>query len=434
LEEFKNMSKYIRRWIIVLLLCFLGIVTASAAMASALQDRLYDDYGIELNGFVEARQGWRLEEDPYEKRASISEARLQLDAGKDFEWAILKVKGDLTGDLVEDEVRAELRELSLAFSPIDIMDVKLGRQALTWGTGDLLFINDLFPKDWKAFFAGRDDEYLKAPADAVRVSLFTDFANLDLIYAPLFNASEFIDGSRLSYWNSVLGRTAGRDFIFGVHERDDFFADGEIALRLSKTGGSTEFALYGYYGFWKTPEGMNVATLRLTYPRLAVYGASARSPLGGGIGNVEIGYYDSRDDLDGSDPFIRNSEFRFLAGFERDLGRNLTAGVQYYLEWMMDYDAYEQNLAGGPQKDAYRHVLTLRLTKLLLNQNLRLSLFTYYAPSDNDAYLRPKAHYKITDRWAVEVGGNMFLGNAEHTFFGQFQQNTNAYGGLRYSF
>ena len=165
-----------------------------------------------------------------------------------------------------------------------------------------------------------------------------------------------------------------------------------------------------------------------------VDGASARTLLGGGIGNVEIGYYDSRDDPDGNDPFTRNSEFRLLAGFERDLGKNLTAGFQYYLEGMLDYDAYEQNLMGGPKKDAYRHVLTLRLTKLLMNQNLRLSLFSYYSPSDNDAYLRPKAHYKISDVWAVEVGGNIFLGADEHTFFGQFQNNTNAYGGLRWGF
>ncbi len=428
------MSKYAHRQAIIALLCLIAVFSAGTVLASPLQDRLYDDYGIELNGFVEVRQGWRLQEDPYEKKTSISEGRFQLDVGKDFDIAILKIKTDLTGDLVEEEGRGELREFNLAFSPLDIIDMKIGRQTLTWGTGDLLFINDLFPKDWKAFFIGRDDEYLKAPADALKISAFTDFANLDLVYAPLFNGSEYIDGSRLSYWNPVAGRIAGNDFIFSDHERNSFFEDSEIALRLSKTAGSTEFALYGYYGFWKTPEGIDTSALKLVYPRLAVYGASARTPLGGGIGNVEIGYYDSRDDPDGGDPFTRNSEFRLLAGFERDLGKNLTAGFQYYLEGMLDYDTYAQNMVGGPKKDAYRHVLTLRLTKLLFNQNLRLSLFSYYSPSDNDAYLRPKAHYKISDVWAVEVGGNIFIGASEHTFFGQFQNDTNAYGGLRWGF
>lgn len=90
------------------------------------------------------------------------------------------------------------------------MDVKLGRQVLTWGTGDLLFINDLFPKDWESFFIGRDTEYLKAPSDAFTASLFFAPLNVDLIYVPIFNNSTYINGSRLSYWNPLLERIAGR--------------------------------------------------------------------------------------------------------------------------------------------------------------------------------------------------------------------------------
>ena len=45
---------------------------------------------------------------------------------------------------------------------------------LTWGTGDLLFINDLFPKNWKSLAIGRDDEYLKDPSGAVKASFFHD--------------------------------------------------------------------------------------------------------------------------------------------------------------------------------------------------------------------------------------------------------------------
>ena len=37
-------------------------------------------------------------------------------------------------------------------------DVKIGQQVLTWGTGDYVFLNDLFPKDYPSFFAGRSDD------------------------------------------------------------------------------------------------------------------------------------------------------------------------------------------------------------------------------------------------------------------------------------
>ena len=34
----------------------------------------------------------------------------------------------------------------------------------------------------------------------------------------------------------------------------------------------------------------------------------------------------------------------------------------------------------------------------------------------------------------LEIGGNIFFGDYPNTFFGQFQNNTNVYLGLRYSF
>lgn len=407
--------------------------------ASAWQDRLSDEHRIDLFGFLEIRNGWFTDNDlpsgVIDKDFSIAEARFQLDLTKDFDWGVFKLKTDLLGDLVEEKALVDLREANLAFSPLDAMDLKLGRQVLTWGTGDLLFINDLFPKDWVSFFIGRDDEYLKAPSDAVKVSLFSGPANVDLVYVPVFNGSEFIDGSRLAYWNPILGRTAGEDFIFDDQDRVRVFSEAEYAARLSRNLGGVEFALYGYYGFWKTPEGLDPVKLMLVYPRMAAYGASLRGPLLGGIANLEGGYYDSLEDQSGEDPFIRNSEIRVLAGFERELARDFTGGLQYYLEYIQDYEQYERFLPPGmPMADKERHLITLRLTKLLLNQNLRLSLFAYYSPSDEDSYLRPKVHYKITDQWAVDLGGNIFLGKEDHTFFGQFEEDSNVYAGLRWNF
>ena len=399
------------------------------------KDLLYDKYEIDAYGFLEARGGLRLRNDPHEKNTSIGEMRLQTDLSRDFDQVELKIKFDLLGDLVSEELDVDLRDLNLSFSPIDIMDVKVGRQILTWGTGDLLFIADSFPKDWVSFFVGRDTEYLKAPSDAVRVSLFFDLFNLDLVYIPEFNGSVYIDGSRLSYWNPMVGRIAGRDFIFHDHKPDDFGTDSEYALRLTKNIEGTELALYGCYGFWQTPEGVDPLIPALIYPKLSIVSASIRDALWNGIGHLEFGYYDSRDDRSGDNPNIRNSEFRFLAGFEKELSQDFTGGIQYYLEYMQDYEEYARNLPEGiNKKDEYRHVLTLRLTKLLMNQNLTFSFFTYYSPSDVDGYIRPNVNYKINDKWTVEVGGNIFFGSDDHTFFGQFKDNTNAYASLRFSF
>lgn len=54
-------------------------------------------------------------------------------------------------------------------------------------------------------------------------------------------------------------------------------------------------------GFWKSPAGTNALSGQATFPKLFVYGASLRGHIFRGIANVELGYYDSREDSDGDD-------------------------------------------------------------------------------------------------------------------------------------
>jgi hypothetical protein len=389
---------------------------------------------IEAHGFFEMRAGYRTQNDKYEKDMSIMESRFQLDLSSTTDWADFKLKGDFIGDGVTEEGDFDLREANVFTRPTDWMDVKVGRQILTWGTGDLIFINDMFPKDWNSFFIGRDTDYLKAPSDAAKVSLFNDAANLDIVYTPQFDSDRYIDGEYISYWNGNLGRHAGRDAIVHTDRPNRWFRDDEIAMRLYKNISNYEFALYGYNGFWKSPAGQTASGQAL-FPDLNVYGASVQGAVGKGIGNAEVGYYDSADDRSGKNPLINNSEMRYLVGYTQEIGTDFTAGMQYYIEQVLQYSQYKRVMPTTvAARDEYRQLLTLRLTKLLMNQNLRLSLFTYFSPTDKDSYLRPNVNYKVSDNLSMETGANVFFGDYPHTFFGQFEDNTNIYTAVRYSF
>ena len=396
----------------------------------------FEKLDTEYHGFYETRIGTRLLDDPYQsKDLTIGEARYQFDLLSTRDWGDVKVKGDVYGDFVEEQAVFDLREANIFLRPTDAMDLKFGRQVLTWGTGDLIFINDLFPKDWVSFFIGRDTEYLKAPSDAVKVSLFSDAVNLDVVYTPEFDSDRYITGERLSYYNPILGRRAGEDDELDISRRREFFEEDETAIRLYRNISNYELALYGYWGYWKSPAGFTPTLTRATFPELYVYGASIRGTLGKGIANAEIGYYDSVDDRSGDDPLIANAEMRYLVGYTQEVARDFTAGVQYYVEQMLDYGDYQGSLfPGSPSRDEFRHVTSLRLTQLLMNQNLMLSLFTYYSPTDEDVYARPLVNYKASDRLMYEVGANVFFGDERHTFFNQFHDDTNIYMGVRYSF
>ena len=395
---------------------------------------------MEVSGFWDIRGGVRLPSNPYEDQFALGESRLQIELQKEMELATVNVTADFIYDALAPNHKInldtgqgwiDLREANVAFSPLSFMDVKVGRQILTWGTGDLIFINDLFPKDWQAFFIGRNVEYLKAPSDAVKTSMFSDYVNIDVIFTPQFDADRSITGERISYYNPMLGETAGNNAV--VNSRQPTSA--EWALRLYQNIGVNELALYAYDGFWKSPAGFDPSTNQAVHPDLRSIGASLRRPLWQGITNVELGYYHSKDSNNANNPLAQNSEMRFLLGYEQEVMRNVSIGVQYYVEWMQDYQNYQNNLAtSATQRDEVRHLITSRLTWLTLNQNLNLSLFSFYSPSDQDAYFRPKASYKVTDAWLAEIGGNFFVGKNNYSFFGQFEENNNIYGAIRYSF
>ena len=417
----------------------IAILVAVLSLPATAQEEAENDLSLlfsnmDIHGFYEIRSGWRTRKDKYEKDMSIMEQRLQIDISSYLDRADFKVKGDIVGDMVDERAVFDLREAYLFTSPYDFMDLKIGRQVLTWGTGDLVFINDLFPKDWQSFFIGRDTEYLKAPSDAAKISLFSDIANLDIVYTPQFDSDRFINGERISYWNSNLGRIAGRDAIQHTDKPDRWVRDDEIAVRLYKNIDNYEYALYSYHGYWKSPGGQNAAATRAIFPDLNVYGGSVRGNVGKGVGNLEFGYYESDDDQSGKNGRINNSELRFLAGYTQEIGKDFTAGLQYYVEHMLDYSRYKNSSPSGLTRDRDRHLITVRLTKLLMNQNLRCSLFTYFSPSDKDVYMRPNINYKVSDNLAVEAGANIFFGDYPSTFFGQFQNDTNIYTALRYSF
>lgn len=397
---------------------------------------------IETSGFIDARYGLRTQNSPLDNRETLNELRLQLNSVWYHDLLTWTTRADFIYDGVANdhdhidletgEGPVDLREFNVLFTPADWADIKIGRQILTWGTGDLLFINDLFAKDWKSFFSGRDEEYLKAPSDALFMSFFPSFATIDVVYMPRFDADRFIDGERFAYWNGA--ELTGADL--RTDRPDDWFEDDEIALRISRQIGNWKTALYGYHGFWKTPAGFNPASGQNTFPKLSVYGASLRGALAGGIANLETGYYDSEEDRSGTDPFVPNSQLRLLAGYEHEIVQNLTGSIQYYMEHMTDHDKYLEAFpaAKGTESDENRHVLTVRLTQMLLNQNLTLGLFTYWSPSDHDGYLRPSAAYKLTDNWLIETRGNLFFGEHNHTFFGQLEDNSNLSMAIRYSF
>jgi len=422
-----------------------GLSNPAPAESTETEQSDSDENPTEFNGFVEYRYGRRVHDSGLHDETMLNEARLHIELDKfGDEWNV-EMAADALSDRVatDNDVDLEtgagwldLRKLNVRWQVAPSLDLRVGRQVITWGTGDLVFLNDMFPKDYR-YWMGRDIEYIKAPSDALRLSWYNDLMNVDLVYTPRFDSDRFLNGERLSLWNGIQGQLIGRNNPIPVDKPDAAFDDDEFALRLFRNFGSIETALYGFDGFSKSPGGFDSTSGLFLFPRLRTFGASLRAPLGPGIVNLEIAYWQALDDKNGDNPLIDNGENRYLLGYEWEAWKNFTVGIQYYAEQMRDYGDFLDNLPIGANPQPRLHeIWTLRLTRFMLSQTLKLSWFSYYTAENGDWYARPEIHYQVNDRWAIESGANGFGNRKNQTdaFLGQFEENSNVYIMIRYSF
>lgn len=417
----------------LLLLSVLGFGQASEDDSLPLRERL-EELGIEYQAAIDLRQNIKLRNQPNTaKDYSLSEIRAQVGANYYGSWVELNVKSDFVYDRYLSEFRIDPREVNAFFTPTRWMDLKIGRQIITWGKGDYLFINDLFPKDYRSFFTGRDLQYLKAPSDAAKLSLYYSGFTFNIIYTPQFDPDIFPTGERINFFDGSGGYYF-EDNLFDYIDADKWFSDDEWAFRIKKTFSGISLALYGYDGFYKAPAAFDVDNLKFRFAQMSSIGLSAESQLLNGIGKFEIGYLRS-EDAEGDDPLVNNSQLRFLLGYNRDFKNDWKASMQYYHESLLQYDKLPPNVTGFYKRPLQRlHLFTFNISKMLDQQKWNLSLFTFYNMSQSDFYFRPDISYKITDVWKLQLGGNIFSGSGSPTYWSQFRHNTNLYIALRWSY
>jgi len=410
------------------------ILHAFLILASCLTlDAYAVDYSV--NGFVQGNYSFGTEtSNPDGGDLKWAEERTQLKVEATQEPVRLFLKADISFDHIDNDAEVELREAYIDLTR-ENWDLRAGRQIITWGLGDLIFINDIFPKDYEAFFSGRPLEYLKKGVDAIKAGFYPDIASFELVVIPFFEPNNFPDADR--FWmfdplSSVTNRTQ--------KEPTSTLKNTEVALRVYRDIAGFDTSIYLYKGFHRepsmVPDSLSSPTrIELIYPDLAVYGISLQRSALDGVAGFEAGYYDSLDDRSGSDPLIPNSQTRFLLSYQRQLIEDLSATVQYYGEYMHDYSEYERTrIVSFPKKPRYRDLTSLRLTYLLLHQNLRLQWFSFWSPADRDYLFNPEARYNFSDNFWAALGANIFGGEDDTTQFGSLDRNDNLYMQARYEF
>ncbi len=398
------------------------------------------EWGMDFQSFALGTYTARIDNDwpqtPEGSRFLLAEERLRLELNMwtDFAETEILVKLDGVHDWVAHELSLDLREAYLDFTT-GKADFRFGRQIATWGVGDLLFINDVFPKNWVSFFSGRPLEYLKVGVDALRGRYTSDMLNAELLLIPRFEADTLPTPMRFFLHDDFAPVSVRNEQL-----PDTGLDDPELALRLYRRFGDYDISFYAYRGHWRSPaqladDLLNPVRVTHFFPALSTYGFSAQGQALHGVISLEAGYYDSREDRTGENSAIANSQTRFLVGYQKQLSKEITLGFQYYAEIMMDFAAYESALPTGfARQEKYHDIATVSVKRFLNHHTWELAIFAFYSPAERDYLIQPRAVYRVSDNFSTVLGANLFGGKRNTTFFGQFNRNDNIYLTLRYDF
>ncbi len=390
---------------------------------------------ISLHGFLQSNYSMdTASRNPDGGNFKLAEERLQLkfEASKDPFHVFIKADGwyDHIGQIWDSDLREGYADYTA-----NKWDLRIGRQIITWGLGDLIFINDIFPKDYEAFFSGRPLEYLKKGIDGAKIGIYPGFASFELIAVPFFTPNHFPGPNRFSMFDPIPEVTNREKMEPAVT-----LGNTEFAVRAYRDIAGFDASLYFYRGFFRQPSiipdnPISPTRLTLFFPELSVYGASVQGRALDGVLSLEAGYYDSREDRSGTNPMIPNSQTRVLIGYQRQMWEDFTVGLQYYVEYMNNYSAYVSSLPGGfPKTPKYYDLTSVRLTQFLMHQTVKLSFFAFYSPSVGEYLLNPEIKYNFTDHIWAAIGANIFGGGNQASQFGQFTKDDNAYVQVRYEF
>ncbi len=403
-------------------------------------------YEWSFNGQLEVEQGVNVSGAGVQHKNTagsdyiLANRKFRVGAFRSFDNGGIYSKLDFNYDEVTFGKDIDVREFRLQYKVTQWLDLSLGRQVSTWGVADMIFINDLFPKNWIANFQGRDMEMLKDPSNSLRLTSYVKDWIFDFIYQPEFKPDTTPRGCRFGVFDPnsstiIVNKAACGDY-HALDKNGSKLKKDEIAFSIKRRIRSQEAALYFYDGYYKSPKGLLKQNPLIGYhPKLRVIGLSNEGQLGVGIISFEAGYYDSLEDKDGTNNLIENSTLKYLLGYKLDINANLSFGLQWYQEKMLKYKDYEASVlmnnsnAYAFRKKEYSNTFTTRITYKISQDTLIFSLFAYLRPQDKDSFTKFEAAKKINDNLKISTGLNIFTGkeNYLNRDFGMLKDDDNVF-------
>lgn len=315
-------------------------------------------------------------------------------------------------------------------------DVRVGKQIIAWGRADGINPTDnLTPHDYVALLPFEEDQRF-----GTRAVKWDSYLSNELTFTVF--ATPFFEPAKIPH---ALPGGASLET-----KPAHTLADGEVALKLNRTGGDLDWSVSYLRGHNLLPSarllGIDAAgpQVELHYDRINVLGADVAHNFGRYGFRAEAAYF-STQDKNGQDISVMNPYFYYMAGFDRTFSENLNLTLQLFGRWVRNFND-PQSIADEPQREvALQNAITngqqarvsygwtSRLSDKWLNDTLEAELLVVANITQHNAYLRPLISYAFTDRMKATLGGEFYQG-AKNSYFGRLKPNQGMFSKLKYSF
>jgi len=309
-------------------------------------------------------------------------------------------------------------------------DLRLGNQIVAWGRADGINPTDnLTPHDYVVLLPLEEDQRFGTTAAKLDVYLSPQLT-LTAFATPFFQPSKF----PLPPGESLIETRPA-----------DTASNGEVALKLNRTGGDIDWSVSYFHGNSLLPNvAQNASANELRYDHVDVVGADVARNFGRFGLRSEIAY--SRPaDTDNADPNVGNPRLFWVGGIDRTLLENLNINLQVFARWMPQYvsptnltNIANRNVATlnsiiDAQEASISRGLTFRVSDKWFNDTLEAEILAVINSDRGDYFARPLLTYTFTDHVKGLLGGDLYRGGGD-TSYGIFRSTSGAFVEIRYGF
>ena len=405
--------------------------TALSLSYSYVKEKPVDKTGANWSGLTKLRPYFSLTWD-----AKLGENWKTRISGKAFYDLAYGMKDSETFSdevLSELEKEAELREIYLEGSPFGNLDIKLGKQIVSWGVANSLRVVDVLNPTDSREFGMTDLEDVRLPIAMTKLDYYIGDLKLEAVavHEIKFNKSAVF----------------GSDFNPSTQKINEVIPESsaentEYGLALIGTFNGWDASLHWAQYFDDTPHfkitkvtiipGVGaVPTLEQRHSRLTMGGATLSIPFGNFLWKAEAAKLQGMEFALVTDKTFSRTDV--LVGSEYSGWSDTSLTLEFGVQHLNDFDVKLEESPDSQLED--RIATTVSFMQDYINQTMHLSLVgMIIGKGGQDGGLnRMSLEYDVMDAFSV-TGGVMLYQPGENSYFQSLNENDRIFFEVRYSF